>query len=248
MENDIFLESVDFNPFPEKAIEKIVGMVDAQKEMWLSAVVDGLESNLSYNESISLDFKGDLDITVLQASFDELVRRHESLRMTFSRDGKTSIIYDFVSPEYLFEDLTVLPQDKKELRIKYFLDKAVTTPFDLTEGPLLRIDLLKLEEKNHFMLITAHHLVCDGWSIGVIVLELSKIYSQFVQGLEPDLEPADSYSEYAETMLEYKESEEFKKTEGFWVELFKGKVPGLEMPFDFPRPKVKTLNGHRMDF
>ncbi|MDO9551820.1 amino acid adenylation domain-containing protein [Rhodonellum sp.] len=248
MENDIFLEPVDFNPFPEKEIEKIVGMVDAQKEMWLSAVVDGVESNLSYNESISLDLKGDLDIPVLQASFDELVRRHESLRMTFSGDGKTSIIYDFVSPDFLFEDLSQLPKVDKDLRLEHYLDKAVTTPFDLKEGPLLRIDLLKLEGQHHFMLITAHHLVCDGWSIGVIVLELSTIYSQLVQGLEPVLAPADSYSEYAETMLEYKGSEEFNQTEGYWIELFKGKVPGIEIPIDFPRPEVRTLNGHRLDF
>lgn len=248
MENDIFLEQVDFNPFPEKAIEKIVGMVDAQKEMWLSAVVDGLESNLSYNESISLDLKGDLDVAVLYASFDELVRRHESLRMTFSGDGKTSIIYDFVSPDYLFEDLSPLSQVEKELRLKHFLDKAVTTPFDLKEGPLMRIDLLKLDEQHHFMLVTAHHLVCDGWSIGVIVLELSNIYSQLVQGMKPDLPPADSYSGYAETMLEYKGSEAFKRTERFWVELFKGKVPGIEVPIDYPRPEVRTLNGHRLDF
>ncbi len=236
-----------FNPFAGPEIAHLLRITDSQEELWHSCLFGGEDANRAYNESLSLVLTGDLDYDALQKAFLTLIQRHESLRAAFSPDGKFMCIFSQVEFKIDFHDLSNLSAMEKKAQTDGYLNEDAHRSFDLINGPLIRVGLLKLEEEKHHLVITTHHIVCDGWSYGIILQELGALYSANVQNTPHKLPDAISYSQYAKEQREFSENGAIKKVEAYWLDLYSGEVPQLNMPVDNPRPSQRSYQGKRFD-
>ncbi|WP_316839564.1 non-ribosomal peptide synthetase [Pedobacter gandavensis] len=237
---------VDFNPFEEtKVISKIVYMNEPQKEIWLSCMIGEVAANLAYNESVSLDLKGEFHLDHFKAALQEVVFRHDALRATVSPNGETLIVYKSLDIPLAVHDISE-ETDQKE-KLKAFIHQEMQKAFDLQEGPLLRLFLHKLSDTHYFFTIVKHHVISDGWSTGVFLEDLSKIYNAKVEGNSLSLTPAPQISDFATEMMAFEQSPEYRETLNYWLEMYRDGVPVLELPTDFPRPALRTYKAARFD-
>ena len=218
---------------------------EAQLEVWLSSQ-QSVEANCAYNEISSLVFRGGLDKAVLKQAFEKVVQRHPSLRTTFSKDGQQAIVHPELKYGYKETDLSRFAD-----RIDDALDSVIReegrTPFDLVEGPLVRLVLQTISEEHHKLTLTAHHVVLDGWSLAILCQDLGHYYD-VLSGVErEELPPVNTYKEYAQKMEAYLDSEDGKADETFWVDQFKDDIPVLDLPIEKSRPNLRTYTGRRYD-
>src|SRR5205085_12223547 len=118
-------------------------------------------------------------------------------------------------------------------------------PFDLANGPLLRVHIVRLEDDHHLLVLTVHHIVMDGWSASVLLRDLRELYGAECEGVACQLPPPESYGEFAERLAARDESEELVRAEEFWLSQFGGAIPVLELPLDRPRGAVQSCHGER---
>jgi amino acid adenylation domain-containing protein len=241
-------ETIAYDPFAGPVLEKVIPIVQAQAEIWIACQLGGKDANRAYNESVSLILKGVLDREALEHAIDRLMRRHEALRSTFSVDGRFMTVFEELSPDFTFKDLTALSILDRESAVKEYLADDANHVFDLVKGPLLKIGVLKLSEQDHQLVITAHHIVCDGWSMGIVLEELGRFYSSYLLGETPDFPQNDSFSSYADVEQVFIGSSEFEKTENYWLDQYAESVPEITLPTDFPRPQIRTFKSARLDF
>ena len=210
----------------------------AQQRMWF---LDQLEPGRgSYNIPVVVRLKGALDVAALGRAFDELARRHESLRTTFASAGglPVQVIADEIKIDFPVEDLTDLPEAGREAEALRRSREESWRPFDLARGPLVRARLYRLGPDDHLAAVTMHHAVSDGWSIGVLIYEAGVLYEAFATGVPspvPDL-PV-QYADYAVWQRGWLKGEVLEAQVGFWRQTLAG-VPALELPTDHPRPAV----------
>ncbi|HEY2622776.1 MAG TPA: condensation domain-containing protein, partial [Dyella sp.] len=169
--------AVDYDPFVGTALARVAPTLETQREIWLASKLEP-EASLAYNESISLRLRGTLDVPALQAALQYLVDRHEALRATLSAEGEELYIATQLAIACPLRDLSGLTASECEAEVSNTLHEVVITPFDLENGPLVRAQLLQLGPQDHLLVFTAHHIVCDGWSFGVIVRDLAALYAQ----------------------------------------------------------------------
>ncbi|MDY7022925.1 MAG: condensation domain-containing protein, partial [Cyanobacteriota bacterium] len=179
--------AVDFDPFAEGEVAFTAPATESQKEIWASVQM-GIEANLAYNESQSLRLKGELDTAALCNSLQYLVDRHEALRTTLSPDGTTLSITDNLTLEIPQLDLSNLSLEQQQQEITNQKKQAVEQPFYLEHCPLFRVQILKLNSQENLVILTAHHIIFDGWSWGVLITELGKVYQALKYGKIPELE------------------------------------------------------------
>lgn len=241
------LTSVDFDPFAEGDILLTALATESQKEIWASVQM-GDDANCAYNESQTLRLKGTLQAETLQAAFQELVQRHESLRMTISPDGNTLCINANQALDVSIADLSSFNDPDRKAQLDSLIRHEVETPFALEHGSLFRAKIVRLQPEEHWVLMTAHHIICDGWSWAVLMPDLGKIYSALLKNETPDLEPPDRFSDYAAVLEEAATSEDAIATENFWLNQFAQSVPIVDFPTDRPRPAFRTFNADREDW
>jgi len=184
----------------------------------------------------------------LRLALQELVLRHEALRTSFSPDGINLCILASLNLEIPEIDLSRLDSRERDTKLADLLKQAVETPFDLEHGPLIRVQLIKTQEQENLLLLTAHHIICDGWSWAVMMTDLGKLYTALKNGEPPELEEPENFSEYAIAQQEAKGSEEEIETEAYWLNQFSDSIPVLDFPTDRPRPSVRTFNAAREDW
>lgn len=247
-EKDLNFKSVQFDPFQGPEIEKVVPLIEPQAEIWAACQIGSDDANRSYNESVSLTLTGSLDFIAMEQSIAEIVARHETLRSGPSADGQQLCIFKTSFPEYNFEDLSGLSQTNRDQRISGFLSQNAQTAFDLINGPLFRINLFKLDDLQHHLTLTTHHIICDGWSMGIVIKDLGTLYSAYKKNDQPNLPESPSFADYALKHRKFLQSEEYDTTERYWLEQFKGPVPVLDIPTDFVRPALRTYKSRRDDF
>ncbi|WP_281337150.1 non-ribosomal peptide synthetase [Flavobacterium eburneipallidum] len=236
-----------FDPFAGPELELVVHTTKSQSEIWTACYFGGSDAARAYNESISMDFSGSLDSIAMERAIQTLVERHEALRATFSTDGVYMSIYKQSTIKLATIDLSNLEEiDKKQALDKYTTEDAYFV-FDLVHEPLLKVSLLKLAENSHTLVITAHHIICDGWSIGIILQELGSIYSAYITNKAPDLPLPIAFSAYANEEQLFSISDENKATEKFWLEVYENSIPVLNVPTDNPRPSLRTFKSKRLD-
>lgn len=239
---------VDFDPFAEVSeIEKITFTNEPQREIWLSCIIGGNDANLSYNESVSLKIYGTLNVDAFKKAVHKLVLRHEALRSTISPDGETLIIYRNLPVELEMEDISFLREGERSDLLIAFLRREMDTPLNLQEGPLFRVFLHKLAEDEYYFTIIKHHIIGDGWSTGIILEDLSKMYNAGIRGNEISLPAASQISDYASEQAGFRLTREYKQTEDYWLDIFKNGVPVLDLPTDNPRRSPRSYNGNRID-
>jgi len=240
--------SGEFDPFAGGNIVLTTGVTDPQQEIWLAIALGGDEASLAYNESVSMAIQGQLDRIHLESALTDLVLRHEALHTTFSSDGASLCVEGEAKATLVTTDLTTLPPDEREEKRKAIVREAVRTPFDLVRGPLFRPHLLVLDSKRYELVLTAHHLVCDGWSTGVMVSELPELYAARRESRPPKLAQAPKFSDYAAEELRAMHGEEAAEAERYWLSVLGNTPSVLDLPTDGPRPLEMVLQARREDW
>jgi amino acid adenylation domain-containing protein len=215
----------------------------AQQRLWL---MDQLEpGNPSYNISGGLLLSGELKIEALEQAFTEIARRHTSLRTTFARvDNQPTQFISPVEPVRLaVTDLSELPIAEREAGMKDLAHTEARRPFDLAYGPVWRVQLVRLGAAAHVLLLSLHHIIGDGWSLRLLVNEISALYQAFSSGRPSPLSELQiQYVDYAAWQREWQE----KIVEGhlnYWKAQFGGPLPALELPTDKTRPPIRSYRG-----
>ncbi|HET7287153.1 MAG TPA: condensation domain-containing protein, partial [Pyrinomonadaceae bacterium] len=216
----------------------------AQQRLW---VLDQLEPNRPIYNVPDIDYlKGRLDLEALERSLTELIRRHEGLRTTFHLiDGEPVQVIGAPQPLTLnIIDLTRLPQKEREAEARRLANEESQLPFDLSRGPLFRAQLVRLAEEEHLLLLTMHHIIADGWSLGVMTRELGALYEAYQAGQSSPLpELAIQYADFALWQREWLQGEVLDKQLEYWREQLGGALPELELPTDRPRPARQSYRG-----
>lgn len=224
-----------------------VPATESQIEILISCLLGGDDANRAYNLSITLNISGPLNRISLEQSLQDIIDRHESLRSVFTRDASQICIYSKQLLDLQFEDLSQKDKNQKEDFITDFIKSDVNTVFDLHNGPLYKLSLFKLDDNNHTLIFTAHHIICDGWSMGIFLDELGKLYSARIKNEPLELPQANSFTQYALDQKKFSLSREYQQIEQFWENQFKDSVPILDLPTDFPRPAIRTNKSNRLD-
>jgi amino acid adenylation domain-containing protein len=227
---------------------RVVPSTEPQREVWLADQL-GVEASLAYNESVSLHLRGELDVGALRHAVRELPRRHDAFRATFGADGTTlHVAADAPALEVPLVDLSDRPAADRDAAFAEVTARAVSAPFDVAQGPLIRAELVRLTPDHHVLVFTGHHIVLDGWSYWVIVKDLAALYGIATGARSAPLPPAPSFADYAAAQAARADAPELRANERWWVEQFAGGVPTLELPTDRPRPPVRTTRAGREDY
>jgi len=192
--------------------------------------------------------KGSLLRDQFERSIQEITRRHEILRTTFAeRDGEpVQVVLSSLSPSIAFQDLTHLPATEREQEAFRQISDDANRPFDLQQGPLLRVNLLRLMDDEHILLINMHHIVADEWSIGVFLRELSVLYNSYVAGHPSPLRALDTqYADYGKWQRQHLHDSVMQDLLDYWKTQFRGAPAVLELPSDRPRPATQTYKASR---
>lgn len=238
---------VEFDPFAGDVIEKIVPATESQKEIFASCVLGGENANLAYNLSLSLHFTGRLNENALRKSIGQLHQRHESLRATFTEDGAQMIIYESRSVDLPHQNLEAFDKTAQQDILDQYHEQNARSPFDLFNGPLTRFALFRFSSEEYLLTITVHHIICDGWSLGILLEDLSRLYNAACLGQLPAVKPL-LFSDYVIRSVEYEQSKEYHEALNYWKREYQGDVPVFEIPSDFPRPARRTYTGTRENF
>lgn len=217
-------------------------VTEPQLEVWLSDQL-GEEASCSYNESISLRLRGDVNESALKKALELVVARHQGLRATFRAEGDRQDFLAQLNIDMPRVDLDSLGSNERESRLQQIVNDDARTPFELSKGPLVRAQLVRMAADYHILIFTAHHIVCDGWSINVLVDELSQAYNATNRGETWNPPAAMTFAEYANSQAKFVDSPEGQKIEQYWLEQYKEPVPLLNLPIDRPRPAIKQFDG-----
>jgi amino acid adenylation domain-containing protein len=240
--------TVAFNPFAGPEIVRLAPITEPQAEIWAACLVGGADASRAYNESVSLRLLDGLDRLALERALHAVVRRHEALRSVFSADGKYSCVLRTVRIGVDYQNIESEDAAEQARRLAAYVQADAQHVFNLLDGPLLKVGLLRLASEEHYLVLTAHHLICDGWSMGILLQDISAFYSAYCQGLYPDLPAATPFSAYADQQLVFGRSAEYQAVEQFWLRHYQGPVPVLTLPTDFPRPARRTYQSARADY
>lgn len=235
------------NPFSTE-IKNCIHSTNSQLDIWSDCLIGGSDANKAYNLSYSIKFKGRLVIEALEHAINTLVDRHECLRSSFSSDGVFMQIYNDLKIDISYTDISQLTSSKKDTSKEIIIDEEVNSIFDLENGPLFRVKLIKIDDLENILLLTHHHIIADGLSINIILKELGILYSAFIENTLPKLTNPERFSEYAQKVNSLIESSEFKQIEDFWLTIYKESVPIIDLPTDYLRPPLRTYNSLRLDF
>lgn len=217
----------------------------AEQRLWF---VDQLEpEHPFYNLPLAARIKGPLDHTLLCQSIQACVDRHETLRSTYHLvEGRPQRqVAERMNVQPTFID--VCNQGPTAEDLSKWLAEEARRPFDLSCGPLLRVVGWQLSAQDHLILLVMHHIISDGWSMGVMLRELSEFYRAGQQGVVPQLRPLPaSYRDYAAWQNQLLSPERVEPTLAFWRQKLEGAVETLDLPVDFPRPLVQRFDGARL--
>ncbi|KVC86523.1 non-ribosomal peptide synthetase [Burkholderia ubonensis] len=203
---------------------------EAQRQLWVLSEVDP-EGSLAYNVNTTLELNGRLDEAAMRAAVQGLVDRHEALRTTLTPDGSGQIVHPSLTLQ-----IPLIDTDQDAWR-----DQESRQPFDLVNGPLFRAALVRLSSERHLLVMTAHHIICDGSTFGVLLEDLARAYA----GAAPAAAPL-QFREYLKQIDGQRHSPEAKANREYWLAQCAGHAEPLNLPVDYPRPAVKTFHGERV--
>ncbi|MBA3949463.1 MAG: aminotransferase class III-fold pyridoxal phosphate-dependent enzyme, partial [Acidobacteria bacterium] len=217
-------------------------LTEAQRQLWLLMQIEGT-SSVAYNVSTTLDLEGALDEARLRAALDRVVARHSALRTTMAPDGTRQIVHDPSPVELAATDLSDEAAPERERALARWREDVSREPIDLVRGPVFLPRLVRLAADRHVLMLTAHHILADGMTMGVIMAELAAVYNDPAGG--PSETPM-QFSAYVALLDEHRASPEMRAHETFWIAQFADGAPQLDLPIDRPRPPVKTYRGGRV--
>jgi amino acid adenylation domain-containing protein len=215
----------------------------AQQRLWFLQELE--PESAAYNIPRAFRIRGALDMKALEQTLSEIVRRHEILRTTFRvvNGQPVQIVNDPQPLDLPVVELAHMPTDEREAEARRMASDEGRKPFNLSEGPLMRTVLLRLDEQEFIALFTLHHIVFDAWSIGVLIEEIGALYNAFAQGQSSPLRDLElQYADFAHWQREALTGETLDAHLAYWREQL-ADISNLELPIDRPRPPVQTYNG-----
>ncbi|MDE1165520.1 MAG: amino acid adenylation domain-containing protein [Pseudomonas sp.] len=244
-------EGVDFAVFPIPA--NVVGsdrdgLSYAQRRMAFLWQLD--PAGAAYNLPMAVRLNGALDGDALQAAFDQLVARHESLRTRLRLDGEQWLQEVLASQAVpiVQHDLSAQADAEREAQVMALATAEAQAPFDLQQGPLLRVQLFKLQAQEHVLLLTLHHIVADGWSLNVLIDEFVRLYDAACNGAQAELAALPiQYRDYALWQRSWLEAGEQARQLAYWSNQLGDDHTPLELPLDRPRSQTQSLRGARVE-
>ncbi len=240
------LESGGEQQIPRRSTDGRPPLSFAQERLWF---LDQLQpGTTAYNVPAAVRLRGSLDVAALEQTLREIVRRHEPLRTTFVMESgrPVQVISPLAPPALPVEELSCGPAEAESEALRLATEEA-RRPFDLERGPLFRARLLRLGEQDHALFLTMHHIVCDGWSMGVLVRELGALYEAFRNGRpSPLAELPIQYADFADWQRRKLEGDVLDAQLAYWRGQLEGATP-LSLSTDRPRPAVQTFAGAACD-
>ena len=221
----------------------------AQQRLW---VLNRLNpGSPAYNLCNALRLEGPLDLGALEKTLAEVVRRQESLRTTFieTDQGPMQVIAAPAPAPTPLIDLSQLAAPEAETELRRLMIKESLTPFDIERGPLFRVTLFRLAERDHVAMFIMHHIISDGWSMELLAREVSALYNAFSSGASSPLEDLPiQYADYAEWQRDWLQGERLDRQLDYWKKRLASLPPPLDPPADRPRPAVETFEGGNHSF
>ncbi|WP_433655166.1 amino acid adenylation domain-containing protein [Nocardia sp. CA-128927] len=228
---------------PRESRERPLPLSAAQERLWY---MDELEpGSIEFNTTRVLRLLGDLDTAALTRALGQVVQRHETLRTTFTaEDGRgRQVVHPAGAVPVDTDDLLSLPESARRDALERILVAEARRPFDLRRGPLFRVRLLCLHPQEHVLVLNMHHIITDGWSLGLLTGELSELYTAELAGIEATLpELRTQYADFAVWQRTQLAGTALREKQDYWREKLRGLAP-LELPTDLPRPPVRTSAG-----
>ncbi|MCF8997458.1 amino acid adenylation domain-containing protein, partial [Pseudomonas carnis] len=219
----------------------------AQQRLWFLALMEG--ANTAYNIPIGLRLRGQLHVQALQRALARIVARHETLRSRFAQQGEQAQVLVVPAEEVLalqVQDLRRHPQPQQALDA--LIHGEASAPFDLERGPLLRGRLVVMADDHHVLLLTLHHIVSDGWSMGVLTRELMALYQAFSHGHADPLPPLPiQYADFAVWQRLWLSGEVLQRQSSYWQQALAGAPALLTLPTDRPRPAQQDYAGSSVE-
>ncbi len=224
--------------------DRPIPLAFAQQRLWFLDQMDPLQAN--YNMPWRVRLRGALNVPVLEAALNEIARRHEALRTRFATlgDEPVQVVERFVPFTLEVSDIGELPATQAEEKARELASVEAALPFDLMNGPVFRVRLIRLGAEDHVLVLTIHHIVSDGWSMTLLRRELAAIYTAFLKGAPSPLEELPvQYPDYTFWQRRILSGERLEKQLGYWKKSLDGAPLVLELPTDRPRPAVETFRG-----
>ena len=229
---------------PRRENHESASLSFSQVRMWL---LDRFEpGNPAYNRPTNIHLTGRLNVPILEQSLNEIVRRHEILRTSFPAvDGQpVQVISSTLTLTLPIVELSHLAESERESEVQRLATQEAQQSFNLSQLPLIRPILVRLSEKEHILLLTLHHIIFDGWSMGVLIKELAVLYEAFsTSNPSPFPELSIQYADFAEWQQQRLKGEALKSQLSYWKKQLGGNLPILELPTDRPRGAVQTFRG-----
>jgi amino acid adenylation domain-containing protein len=237
-------------PVRRDSLQGLLPLSFAQQRLWF---LNQLEpESAAYNIAAALVARGPLEAAVLAGTLSEVARRHEVLRTVFrlgAAGEPVQVIFPPAPVDLPRVDLSELSEDRREIEVRRLALAEARRPFDLARGPLLRASLLQTGAEEHVLLFNFHHSIADGWSIGVLVREVSAIYEAFRQGLPSPLPAlAIQYADFSVWQRSWLSGDVLAGELAYWRERLSGAPALLELPTDRPRPPVQSFRGTALPF
>ncbi len=221
----------------------------AQMRLWFLDQMD--PGSALYNIPTAVRLQGDLNVAAIEEALNEIIARHEVLRTTFSStDG---VARQQIAPSLQLNvtliPLDHLPETEAVEEAKRIADIEGKSPFDLTKGPLIRAKLLKVGHQDYVLVLTLHHIISDGWSVGTLIREIVAFYNAYSGGQKSPLPPlAIQYVDFANWQNEWLQRDLMLEQLSYWKQKLSGSTTALNLPIDHPRPAVLANRGARLPF
>ncbi|MBD2601502.1 MULTISPECIES: hybrid non-ribosomal peptide synthetase/type I polyketide synthase [Microcystis] len=219
-----------------------VPLTEAQRQLWILAQL-GDNGSTAYNQSVTLQLSGPLNPVAMTRAIQQISDRHEALRTKINAQGDSQEILPQVEINCPILDFS-LDQASAQQQAEQWLKEESEKPFDLSQGSLVRWHLLKLEPELHLLVLTAHHIISDGWSMGVILRELGELYSAKCQGITANLKTPKQFRELIEWQSQPSQGEELKKQQAYWLTTLVNPTV-LNLPTDKLRPALPSYQANR---
>ena len=236
-----------YSPIPVITEQTDYRLSSSQRRLWVLSKFDAASE--AYNMPQLFRLHGRLNDVAFIKAYSSVLERHEILRTVFIEDTEGNprqriLLSTDTCFSVSYKDYSEQSKEDSEQSVKDYIAHEMSLGFNLEQGPLIRCSLLKESEHSYVVVLMMHHIVSDGWSLGIMHREWSEFYNAILEERQPDLEPLRiQYKDYAAWHNTQLESESIQHHKAYWLEQFSGELPILELPVDHPRPKVMTYNG-----